>query len=91
MQDLKAFCRKHPEVLKLIKREIRRAHSHAEAGAKGGRGVKANDNIISFNGRGTGEDYTIARLKGIRPDLCAQASLADAPACSPAFLDAPSC
>jgi hypothetical protein len=38
-----------------------------EAGAKGGRGNKASDNITGF--RGTDPTYTLKRLKRDRPDL----------------------
>jgi hypothetical protein len=41
--------------------------THAEAGAKGGRGKKASDNITSF--RGTSADYLVRRLKRDRPDI----------------------
>ena len=41
--------------------------THADAGAQGGRGNKASDNITGF--RGTSQDYTLRRLARDRPDL----------------------
>ena len=45
-------------------------HTHQEAGAMGGRGNKASDNITSF--RGTSKKYLLARLKRYRPELAAR-------------------
>lgn len=42
--------------------------TRAEAGAKGGRGNKAGDNVTSFE-RGNSADYLAARIKRDRPDI----------------------
>ena len=46
----------------------KRIATKAEAGAKGGRGNKAADNISSFS-HGTGADYLTARIARDRPDI----------------------
>jgi hypothetical protein len=45
----------------LIPAEVQPADTHSEAGAKGGRGKKASDNITSF--RGNAPTYALRRLK----------------------------
>jgi hypothetical protein len=42
-------------------------HTHAQAGAKGGRGKKASDTITGF--RGTSAVYLVARLKRDHPEI----------------------
>jgi hypothetical protein len=42
-------------------------HTHAQAGAKGGRGKKASDNITSF--RGNSAAYLVAKLKRDAPEF----------------------
>ena len=68
IDDLRVHCRKHPEVYRLLLAEIEKGATHSEAGAKGGRGKKAGDNVTSFK-RGNGALYTLKRLKRDRPDL----------------------
>jgi len=41
----------------------------SEAGAKGGRGKKAVDNIKGFTGGGTSKSYLASRLKRDHPDV----------------------
>jgi hypothetical protein len=50
----------------LIQAEVRPAKTPAEAGAMGGRGHKAADNVRSF---GNNPTYALRRLKRDRPDL----------------------
>jgi hypothetical protein len=50
--------------------EVKRLNTRREAGAKGGRGKKAVDNINSFRG-GTGASYLVRRLKRDAPDIAA--------------------
>jgi hypothetical protein len=69
LDDLRVHCRKHPEVYKLLLAEIEPGATHADAGAKGGRGNKAADNIKGFKHGGTSAIYTLKRLKRDRPDL----------------------
>jgi hypothetical protein len=56
-----------PDVQKLITAEVDAQPTHADAGAKGGRGNKASDNITGF--RGTGRTHTLKRLKRDAPAL----------------------
>jgi hypothetical protein len=69
VNELKAFCIKHDDVRRLIDEAVDPAPlvDYSEAGAKGGRGNKASDNITGF--RGTDPTYTLKRLKRDRPDL----------------------
>ncbi|NCC04989.1 MAG: hypothetical protein EOM37_13330 [Proteobacteria bacterium] len=46
----------------------RKLMSRSEAGALGGRGNKASDNVTSFD-RGNRSDYILARLERDRPDI----------------------
>jgi hypothetical protein len=50
IDDLRAFCRKAPEVERLILAEMEPGQTLSEAGAKGGRGHKASDNVTGFRG-----------------------------------------
>jgi hypothetical protein len=67
IDDLIAFCRKHEDVQRLIKGEVDPSATPSEAGAKGGRGRKADSNATGFVGRGS--TYALKRLKRDRPDL----------------------
>jgi hypothetical protein len=49
-----------------------KADTHAEAGAKGGRGKKAPDNIRGFSEYGTSDTYLLRRLKRDHADLAAK-------------------
>lgn len=69
--DLRVYCRKEPEIERLVMAEVEPEATHAQAGAKGGRGKKASDNITSFQ-RGTSAIYLLKRLKRDRPDLFEQ-------------------
>jgi hypothetical protein len=60
IDDLLAYCRKHPKVARLIKREVDPLATMAEAGAQGGRGNKASSITTSFD---RGATYTLKRLK----------------------------
>ncbi len=62
-----AYCRKRPEVDRLIQAEVDPVATHEEAGAKGGRGNKASNIVKSF--RGNHSTYALKRLKRDRPDL----------------------
>lgn len=68
IDDLLAYCRKHPEVQRLIKAEVDQPDTPEEAGAKGGRGNKATDNISGFS-HGTSSAYALKRLKRDAPEL----------------------
>src|SRR5262245_24388514 len=45
IDDLNAFCRKHPEIQRSILNAMDKQPTHADAGAQGGRGNKASDNV----------------------------------------------
>lgn len=68
IDDLRAYCRKHEKVARLIDAEVDKQPTKAEAGAKGGRGKKAVCNTKSF----AGATYILKRLKRDRPDLFAR-------------------
>jgi hypothetical protein len=70
IDDLRVYCRKEPMIQKLILEQMDPGSTHVDAGAKGGRGIKASDNITSF--RGTSAIYRLKRLKRDRPDLFEQ-------------------
>ena len=72
IDDLRVYCRKQPDIVELILAEMNPGATHAEAGAKGGRGNKASDNVTGFSGRGNSAIYTLKRLKRDRPDLFEQ-------------------
>ena len=67
IDDLLAYCRKQADVQKLIMSEVDEQPTHADAGAKGGRGHKAGDIVTSF--RGNGRTHTLKRLKRDAPAL----------------------
>lgn len=69
--DLRVFCRKHPEIERLVMAEVEAQPTHADAGAKGGRGKKASSNATGFT-QERGATYTLKRLKRDRPDLFQQ-------------------
>jgi hypothetical protein len=77
LDDLRVHCRKEPAIYKLLLAEIEPGATLSEAGAKGGRGNKASDNVTGFQGdnitsksdRGNSALYTLKRLKRDRPDL----------------------
>lgn len=68
--DLRVYCRKQPDIERLILAEIEPGATLAEAGAKGGRGKKASSNTTGFVDRGA--TYLLKRLKRDRPDLFQQ-------------------
>jgi len=69
IQELLLYCKRKEfkNVKEAIMREMPEWPTLADAGAKGGRGNKASNNITSF--RGTSQAYAIRRLKRDRPDL----------------------
>ena len=67
VDDLKVFCRKRDDVRQLIDTAVGAALSPSEAGAMGGKGHKAVDNIKSLGG--TNPTYILKRLKRDRSDL----------------------
>jgi hypothetical protein len=67
IDDLRAYCRRHDDVRRLIEAAVDPLDTRVDAGAKGGRGNKASDNVTSF--RGNSATYTLKRLKRDRPDL----------------------
>jgi hypothetical protein len=91
IDDLRVFCRKHPGVVGLILAEMDDGPTHTDAGAKGGRGHKASDNVTSF--RGNAATYTLKRLKRDRRDLfdkvCAGKMSANAAAIEAGFRKKP--
>lgn len=66
IDDLLAYCRKDEATRRLVLAAADRAMTMEEAGAKGGRGKKADSNTTSFN---RGATYSLKRLKRDRPDL----------------------
>jgi hypothetical protein len=70
IDDLLAYCRNAPEVQSLIREQVPKTYTHVEAGAKGGRGKKANSNTTSFSDRGS--TYALRRLKREKPKLAEQ-------------------
>jgi hypothetical protein len=66
VDELKAFCVKHDDVRRKIDEAVAAALTPKEAGALGGRGHKAADNVRSF---GNNPTYALKRLKRDRPDL----------------------
>jgi hypothetical protein len=70
IDDLRVYCRKFPDILAMILAEMQPGETHVEAGAKGGRGRKAADNVRGFYGNSA--LYTLKRLKRDRPDLFQQ-------------------
>lgn len=67
VDDLLAFCRKSPDTQAMIREAVSGQPTHADAGAKGGRGNKASDNVTGF--RGNRSTYTLRRLKRDAPEL----------------------
>jgi hypothetical protein len=64
IDDLLVYCRKRPEVERLIRAELPALTEHGEIGGGHSRG----DNITS-GARGTSPTYALRRLKRDRPDL----------------------
>src|SRR5262249_45346602 len=71
IDELRHYCRKRSDVVELMLREMEPGATHAQAGAQGGRGRKAGDNVTSFK-RGNSALYTLKRLKRDRRDLFEQ-------------------
>ena len=67
IKDLLIFCRSESDVVEMILREVPELVTFSEAGARGGRGRKALDNVKGFSGNDPA--YALARLKRDRPDL----------------------
>ncbi len=62
------YCEHDEECRALLLGQVGEQPTRSDAGAKGGRGNKATDNISSFK-HGTDPTYTLARLKRDAPDL----------------------
>lgn len=68
--------------------------THAEAGAKGGRGNKASDNVTSFRGdnstsaRGHSASYIVARLKRDHPEIAEALARGEFPSARAAAIEA---
>ena len=71
MDRLVDFVKDDPGVVKMVEGEMGASDTRSEAGAKGGRGIKAVDNINSFihPKGGTGKSYLLKRLKRYNPKI----------------------
>lgn len=69
IDDLRIFCRKHPDVLKLVNGEVQPVAAH---GGDRTSAAKQGDNITLKQSRGTNPTYALKRLKRDRPDLAAR-------------------
>jgi hypothetical protein len=63
IDELRLYCRKHDEVLKLINTEVQPVEEYGVNQHTGG------DNVTSSSARGNNPTYALKRLKRDRPDL----------------------
>lgn len=62
IDDLRLYCKKHPEVLQMVEAETEALPAHGGARAEQG-------NNVTLPKRGNASTYTLKRLKRDRPDL----------------------